>query len=279
MLPDPFYRDYTITLFCGYSEEILPRLLPVFDIVFADPPYNLDKKYGSGAVRDKRPDYEAWCADWIKKCWRLLKPTGSFYLKTLDRHLEFKLPLMRQHGIYLNIIKWWNVAASHSKRCFWHATEPIILYAATEDYYFNTYAEENPVKNEYWAKERDGRNKYQMKDVWHDIPLIYSGSVIHPEAILRDEAVNKQKAHPTQMPLKLAARALKFSCPPDGYVLDPFCGSGTMMEAAMILERHCTGIEVDRENCEMIVERIKKRREKQARSLFGSDTEGNVDAA
>ena len=56
------------------------------DLVFADPPFNIGKKYGTS---DNRKDYRQWCEKWITECFRILKEAGSFYLMTLSRHLEF----------------------------------------------------------------------------------------------------------------------------------------------------------------------------------------------
>jgi site-specific DNA-methyltransferase (adenine-specific) len=57
---------------------------------------------------------------------------------------------------------------------------------------------------------------------------------------------NKRK-YPTQKPLKLLERIIKSSCPPDGWVLDPFCGSGTTSIAAFGLGRNCITMDVNPE--------------------------------
>jgi len=55
---------------------------------------------------------------------------------------------------------------------------------------------------------------------------------------------NKRK-YPTQKPLKLLERIIKSSCPPDGWVLDPFCGSGTTALASLNLDRNCITTDVN----------------------------------
>ena len=59
------------------------------DLVFADPPFNVGKAY-----LDKRDNYREWVSQWVRECFRVLKPTGSFYCMTLTKHLEWKLPLV-----------------------------------------------------------------------------------------------------------------------------------------------------------------------------------------
>ncbi len=55
------------------------------DCVFADPPFNLGKDYGRGAVKDAlgRRDYLKWSFAWIDECVRLLKPGGALFVYIL----------------------------------------------------------------------------------------------------------------------------------------------------------------------------------------------------
>ena len=55
---------------------------------------------------------------------------------------------------------------------------------------------------------------------------------------------NKRK-YPTQKPLKLLERIIKSSCPPDGWVFDPFCGSGTTALASQLLGRNCITCDIN----------------------------------
>ena len=66
----------------GDAFEILPRLGPErFDLLFADPPYNLTKDFGTEKFRETSVDaYEAWLESWISLCVPLLKPTASVYI-------------------------------------------------------------------------------------------------------------------------------------------------------------------------------------------------------
>jgi len=131
-------------IICGDCLEVM-KAWPdgCADLVFADPPFNIGKKYTKG---DKRADYKEWCGLWIRECWRLLKDTGSFYLMTIPRHLDWKLPLLARKGIFINLIKWRNVSASHNKRSFWGEYQPIALYGKTDKYIFNTYAQRRTIQ-------------------------------------------------------------------------------------------------------------------------------------
>lgn len=123
------------------------------DLIFADPPFNVGKKYGEDSTKDNRSDYYLWCEEWINEGFRVLKKTGTFYLMTLNRHLEKKFPLMGKRGVFINLISWRNVSACHDKRSFWGATQPILVYGKTTDYKFNVYAvvRRIPQENQRWG--------------------------------------------------------------------------------------------------------------------------------
>jgi DNA modification methylase len=66
---------------------------------------------------------------------------------------------------------------------------------------------------------------------------------------------NKRK-YPTQKPLKLLERIIKSSCPLNGWVFDPFCGSGTTALASQLLERNCITCDINSQAIEIARESI-----------------------
>lgn len=97
----PYYTTDLGELFQDDCLEVLPTLpAKSYDLIFADPPFNLDKEYGSG-ISDKMRDndYLAWCRSWITECVRLLAPGGSIWLYNLPRwNIELGHELNR-HGL------------------------------------------------------------------------------------------------------------------------------------------------------------------------------------
>lgn len=229
------------------------------DMVFADPPFNVGIKYAGKASNDDRADYPEWCAAWISECFRVLKPTGTFYLMTITRHLEHLYPSMKAHGVFINQVNWRNVASTNSKRCFWNEYQPILVYGKTAEYKFNTYAQTRKIAkgNMRWGGYST-EPKGQLLDYWDDIPFVYAGSIAHSEAILRPGT--NEKAHPAQMPVNLPARAILFSTDEGDLVMDPFSGSGTTWEAAEKLGRRFIGIEREAEYVSMANQRLAKAR-------------------
>jgi site-specific DNA-methyltransferase (adenine-specific) len=242
---DMIYRDDCLNFLPSIPDGSM-------DLAFADPPFNIGKAYG-----DRRKDYRDWCAAWISECFRVLKPTGSFYCMTITRHLEWKLPLMAARGIFISLISWRNVTASHDKRRFWAEYQPIMVYGKTDRYIFNTYAQTQDEGKRRWGGYTTGF-RGQMKDRWSDITFVYAGSIRHPEAIM--EPGTNRKANPCQMPVGLVQRAILFSTNPGGVVLDPFMGVGTTAIACLNTDRHYVGIEINPEYCRLAEERIEESR-------------------
>jgi len=231
-------------IICGDCIEIIKKFPnECIDMVFADPPFNVGKKYGS--TNDKKDCYYEWCELWIEECFRVLKPTGTFYLMTLTRHLEKIYPMLGSRGVFINQVCWRNVSANHSKRGFWNSYQPILIYGKSKKYIFNTYAQTRPIlaKNLRWGGYST-EPKGQLLDYWDDIPFVYAGSIAHKEAIL--EPGTNKKMHPTQMPIALAIRAIVFSTNEGAVVLDPFCGSGTVPIACIRTNRHFIGTEIEK---------------------------------
>jgi len=69
-------------IICGDAFQALKKLPEkTFDLLFADPPYNLTKNFGENSFRQTSlDDYEAWLDSWLKETVRLLKPTASVYI-------------------------------------------------------------------------------------------------------------------------------------------------------------------------------------------------------
>lgn len=82
-----------------------------------------------------------------------------------------------------------------------------------------------------------------IQNLWDDVYFIS-----------RSES-NKRK-YPTQKPLKLLERIIKTSCPEDGWVLDPFAGSGTTAKAAQLLGRNCVTCDINPEAVEIAMESV-----------------------
>lgn len=242
-------------IICGDCLKLMPQLPDgCVDLVFADPPFNVGKDYGSGPEGDQRKDYFGWCKSWIREGFRILKPSGSFYLMNITRNIGELQCIMNKRGVFVNLIIWKNVCSWAGKRAYYPKYQPILFYGKTEDYYFDTYAQrEKPFAR--WGK-MTGKMQGQMGDIWLDIPFVWAGSTAHPEAILSPGS--RAKLHPTQMPTDLAKRILGFSTKENDIAVDLFSGSGSFTEACKDLRRNFLAFEINPKYVDIANERLKQ---------------------
>ena len=224
------------------------------DLVFADPPYNLQL---SGTLH--RPDqslvdavddewdkfdsfaaYDALSKAWLAECRRILKPDGALWVIG-SYHNIFRLGVQLQDlGFWLlNDIVWrkTNPMPNFRGRRFTNAHETLIWASKSEQskYTFN---------NEAMKALNEG---LQMRSDWH-LPLCTGAE--------RLKGADGKKAHPTQKPENLLARVILSSTKRGDIVLDPFFGTGTTGAVAKKLGRHFIGIEQDERYVAIASERI-----------------------
>jgi DNA modification methylase len=233
------------------------------DLVFCDSPFNLKKVYGGKKNSDDMPEseYYAWCEKWITECFRLLKPTGTIYLMTVPKHLWKMMPMLQERGVFINQVIWRNVTAEHSRRKFWISYQPILVYGKTKDYTFNVYAQVRDIDTLQlrWGGY-SGQPRGILLDYWDDIPLVYAGSVHHPEAIMKPGT--NSKLHTAQMPIDLIKRPILFSTNPGDLVLEPFAGLAAGAVACLDTNRRYIGIEKEKVYLDEALARLERERAK-----------------
>lgn len=226
------------------------------DLVFADPPYNLQldgellrpnntRVEGVDDDWDKFAsfaDYDAFSHAWLAECRRILKPDGALWLIG-SYHNIFRLGAALQDLGYwiLNDIVWRKVnpMPNFRGRRFTNAHETLIWAAKDQKsrYTFN------------YESLKALNDDLQMRSDW--LFPICAG----PER-LKDKA--GRKAHPTQKPEALLHRVLLASTNSGDIVLDPFFGTGTTGAVAKRLGRRFIGIERDSTYAKAAADRIEK---------------------
>lgn len=233
-------RDEILT---GDCLEVL-RTLPdeSVDLVFADPPYNLQLKDdltrpdqsrvdGVDAAWDKFDSfsaYDSFTRGWLAECRRVLKPDGAIWVIG-SYHNIFRLGAAIQDlGFWIqNDVVWVksNPMPNFRGTRFTNAHETLI-WAARDP-------RGRPTFNYHSLKA--GNDDVQMRSDW-TLPLC-TGS----ERLKHDGA----KLHPTQKPEALLHRIISATSNPGDVILDPFFGTGTTGVVARRLGRHYIGIEKD----------------------------------
>ena len=215
------------------------------DLVFADPPYNLQLQGDLKRPDDSRVDavddawdkfasfsaYDDFTRAWLAACRRVMKPTATLWVIG-SYHNIFRVGAILQDLRFwiLNDVVWRksNPMPNFRGRRFTNAHETLI-WAAREaggkGYTFN------------YEALKAGNDGVQMRSDW-TIALCTGEE--------RLKAGNGKKLHPTQKPEALLARVILASSRPDDVVLDPFCGTGTTGAVAKRLGRRFIGIERER---------------------------------
>ena len=226
------------------------------DLVFADPPYNLQlstellrpnntRVDGVDDAWDKFAsfeDYDRFTKGWLAECRRVLKPDGALWLIG-SYHNVFRLGTALQDlGFWiLNDVVWRKVnpMPNFRGRRLTNAHETLIWAAKDQKsrYTFN------------YESLKSGNEDVQMRSDW--LFPICAG----PER-LKDQG--GRKAHPTQKPEALLHRIILATTNPGDTVLDPFFGTGTTGAVAKRLGRNWIGIERDVDYVKAAEERIAK---------------------
>lgn len=223
------------------------------DLVLTDPPYNEDYKYRNSNFKDKRDDYYSFLEKVFIEIKRILKNSGSFYLKHSSRQIDKILPLLNKHFIFRNLIVWISNSQAHPKMNYDSYYEPIYFYTKTDDYIFNKKAELREKPKDYWSGE--GKEFIGLLvNCWYDIKKIQAGCLRKVEG----GKIGNIKPHPCSMPERLAERIIKISSNESDTILDPFLGSGTTAVAAKQLNRRFIGIEISSEYCKIAEERLRQ---------------------
>lgn len=230
------------TIIAGDCIEVMNNLpKDSVDLIFADPPYNLQLRGDLHRPDNSQVDavddawdqfasfdaYDKFTQDWLTAARRLLKPNGAIWVIG-SYHNVFRVgSAMQNAGFWiLNDVVWRksNPMPNFRGKRFTNAHETLIWASKSEaaKYTFN------------YEALKSLNEGIQMRSDWV-IPLCTG----HER--LKDE--NGDKAHPTQKPEALLHRVLLGTTNPGDVVLDPFFGTGTTGAVAKMLGREFIGIE------------------------------------
>lgn len=238
------------------SFDALP-LLPSrsFDLLFADPPYNLNKDFGKERFRQTSLDrYEEWLDSWLRLCDPLLKDTASVYVCGDWRSGAAIQRVGSRYFTLQNRVTWEREKGRGAKRNWKNASEDIWFFTVSDRYTFNL--DDVKHRRRVVAPYKENGNP---KD-WNETP---EGNYrdTHPSNIWTDLTVPfwsmpENTDHPTQKPEKLLAKIILASTNAGDTILDPFAGSGTTAVVAKKLGRHFVAIESDEDYCLLAAKRL-----------------------
>ena len=232
--------EYTNKIIAGDCLTVMRSIADnSLDVTFADPPFNLKKKYNGYIDSREFEEYLHWCQQWIEQMVRITKPTGSIFVHNIPRWLTYYASFLNSVADFRHWISW-SAPTSPMGKSLQPAHYGILFYA--KDIKQNKcYELRSPHKRDrksvYLSKDYGGKKAGLhpfgplVSDVWTDIHRVKHNKY-------RDE-------HPCQLPIHLLERLILMSSDEGDTVLDPFMGTGTTALAAKRLGRKYIGIELD----------------------------------
>lgn len=226
-----------------------------FNLIIADPPYNLNKDFGPWKETEKKAQWKDWTRDWLKEAFRVLSEKGNIFVYGIHHHQCWVQCIMYELGyIYRRQIIWHyeNGFAGYGNNSLNACYEPLLWFSKSNQYIYHQIRE--PYKSQerlkykitkngkVWTPHPDGR---MAGDVW-SFPTLAGRR-------FRDEKVN----HPTQKPLSISKRIVNHFSNSGDIILIPFVGSGTECVAAIEQGRGYIGYDLNSQYIKMARKRIR----------------------
>jgi site-specific DNA-methyltransferase (adenine-specific) len=240
--PQPVFATGLGTL---YNDDCLKMLRSLksdsVDLVFADPPFNLNKLYPSGIDDNlKEEQYVAWCEEWLAQCVRVLAPGGSLFLWNIPRwNAVFSAFLSGR----LTFRHWISVDIKYSLpvpgrlypshySLLYYCKGPKPRRFHPDRLPMQVCPECNADLKDYGGyKNKMNPEGVSLTDVWYDVPPVRHSKY-------------KKRNGANELPLKLLDRVLEIASEPGDLVLDPFGGAGTTYAVAEMKHRRWIGSEI-----------------------------------
>lgn len=226
------------------------------DFCFADPPYNVNKKYENWNDSLDIIEYFKWCDKWLTELARIIKPGKTVAVLNIPQWAIRHFKCLNSLLTFQDWIIWEGLSipvrmimpAHYSIICFTKGsadTLPIYSTAHSdlERLSLNTFKEFYCIRNSCVQKrEKDNiQDKTQISNLWWDIHRLKHNS--------------QRVDHPTQLPPMFMQRLISTFTKEGDWVLDPFNGSGTTTLCAELLKRNYFGIELSAKYCNIANQR------------------------
>ena len=211
----------------------------VFDVAFADPPYNLAKNYSTYQDDLEERKYIDWCNEWLLGMYNNLKPGGALLVLNIPKWSVYHFNFLADKMIFQNWIVWDALSTPAGKLLPAHYS---LLYFTKKggkptvnpgpDKFIDS--REYCLRNSCVKKRKKSGDdrKELLTDVWKDIHRI--------------KHKKDRDHHPCQLPTRLMERIIKTFSNKGDLIFDPFGGAGTTAIAAKLLNRNFVITELDK---------------------------------
>lgn len=274
-------RNFRYGLINGDCLAILPTLPQAqkFDVIIADPPYNIGKDFGNDSDKQELADYVTWATKWIALCRDLLTNNGILYIYGLPEilaQIATNYPIHEQRWLvwhYTNktapAAKFWQ-RSHESILCLWHPEQnrpQLAINQIREPYTTGFKSNIGKTRAKTASRFNQGKGRATVykdfggalpRDVIK-VPALAGGAgaterwflcqtcnqKVYPPNKSKEHRGHVIVKHPTQKPQALTKKLLQSKITHTGSCLIPFAGSGSECVVATQLEINYLGIELN----------------------------------
>ena len=251
------------------------------DLLFADPPFNIGYEYDKYDDQQTSEDYLDWCEAWITQTYRVLKPTGSFWLAIGDEYAaELKVLAKRLGYVPRNWVVWYYTFGQNCSRKFNRSHAHLFHFVKDEQQH--TFNADDPkvrvpsARALVYGDKRANPTGRLPDDTWIVSPERNGEWILRPQDLqdapgafdpldntwyysrVAGTFKERQGFHGCQMPEQLLGRIIRICSNEGDLVVDPFSGSGTTLAVAKKLSRRWIGFELSDEYVRYGNERLSK---------------------
>jgi len=234
-------------------------LLPdkFIDLLFVDPPYNMNKDFGTVKFKEmKTSQYSEWIDSFMSKLVRCLNPDASVYFCGDWKSSAPIYEVLQKYFTVRNRITWEREKGRGSKKNWKNNSEDIWYCTNSDKAVFNSesvllkrrvlapYRLENGLPKDWTETDSGSFRLTYPSNIWTDISVPFW-------------SMSENTVHPTQKPEKLLARIILASSRENQVIFDPFLGSGTTSVTAKKLGRNYVGVEIEKEYACLVEKRLK----------------------
>jgi len=242
------------------------------DMAFADPPFNLKKKYNNYEDSKEKEDYLDWCNQWLDEILRVTKPSGAVFVHNIPRWLSYFAEHLNKIAYFRHWIAW-DAASSPMGKTLLPNHYGILYYTKSKSYkdfkfYDIRMSHEHCRLCNGFLKDYGGKKDQMhpfgplLPDVWTDIHRI--------------RHKKRRDQHPCQLPIPLLERLILMVTDEGDIVFDPFIGTGTTSVAAKKLGRNYIGIDIDPEYIKITKKNLSQAKKTKVNGFYVSTYLGQI---